>query len=171
MKKLLVAVRLLRPRPQRQDAELKQPLSARAGRHGQRRGQGEWFDFADTAAPAVRGWRRARPWRGKPSRAGQALALVCGKMELAKDTLSFSRAAAAVAEREAALKNALAAFYQGKPTDAKVATLAINICMYAQERRPAAVVPATRWRARPSRRSSWSQTRTPACACARPAWT
>ena len=57
-------------------------------------------------------------------------------MELAKDTLSFSgcEPAAAVAEREAArLKNALAAFYQGKPTDAKVATLAINISLYAQE--------------------------------------
>ena len=53
-----------------------------------------------------------------------------------KDTLSFSgcEPAAAVAEREAArLKNALAAFYQGKPTDAKVATLAINISLYAQE--------------------------------------
>ncbi|WZB71942.1 hypothetical protein WJ968_09605 [Achromobacter xylosoxidans] len=100
-------------------------------------------------------------------------------MDLAKDTLSFSgcEPAAAVAEREAArLKNALAAFYQGKPTDAKVATLAINISLYAQELPvPAAVVPATRRAAgRPSRRSScraWG-TRTPYCsACARPAWT
>ena len=70
------------------------------------------------------------------ARAGQELALVCGKMDLASDTLSFSgcEPAAAVAERETAkLKDALAAFYQGQPTDAKVATLAINISLYAQE--------------------------------------
>ena len=114
---------------------------------------------------------------GKP-KAGQALALVCGKMELAKDTLSFSgcEPAAAVAEREAArLKNALAAFYQGKPTDAKVATLAINISLYAQELPAGSGCPGDPARCgRPSRRSScraWG-TRTPYCsACARPAWT
>lgn len=118
--------------------ELKQPLllSGALAATGSVAGQGEWFDFADTAAPKVRA--RLAPGQtlaGKP-KAGQALALVCGKMDLAKDTLSFSgcEPAAAVAEREAArLKNALAAFYQGKPTDAKVATLAINISLYAQE--------------------------------------
>ena len=117
--------------------ELKQPLllSGALAATGSVAGQGEWFDFADTAAPrCARAWRRARPWRASP-KAGQALAWSAarwiwpGHAQLQRLRARRRRRRA----RAARLKNALAAFYQGKPTDAKVATLAINISLYAQE--------------------------------------
>ena len=118
--------------------ELKQPLllSGALAATGSVAGQGEWFDFADTAAPKVRA--RLAPGQNPGGQAQGRSGAGPGLRQdgAGQDTLSFSgcEPAAAVAEREAArLKNALAAFYQGKPTDAKVATLAINISLYAQE--------------------------------------
>ena len=82
--------------------------------------------------------------------------------------------AAAVAEREAArLKNALAAFYQGKPTDAKVATLAINISLYAQELPAGSGCPGDRRAAGVHRGGQAAEpgAQERRSACARPAWT
>ena len=158
--------------------ELKQPLLLSARWPPRAASRGRASGSISPIPPRPRRAPGAGPDPGGQAQGRSALALVCGKMELASDTLSFSgcEPAAAVAEREAArLKNALAAFYQGKPTDAKVATLAINISLYAQELPAGSGCPGDRRAAgRPSRRSScraWG-TRTPYCsACARPAWT
>ena len=158
--------------------ELKQPLLLSA----------RWPPRAASRAGRVVRFRRYRRAKVRaragagPDPGGQAQGRSGAGPGLRQDgagrTLSFSgcEPAAAVAEREAArLKNALAAFYQGKPTDAKVATLAINISLYAQELPAGSGCPGDPARCgRPSRRSScraWG-TRTPYCsACARPAWT
>ena len=157
--------------------ELKQPLllSGALAATGSVAGQGIGLISPIRPRPrCARAWRRARPWRASP--AGQELALVCGKMDLAR-TRSASAAASRRRRRRARdgkTQDALAAFYQAS-RPMQVATLAINISLYAQELPAGSGCPATRRAAgRPSRRSScraWG-TRTPYCsACARPAWT
>ena len=69
--------------------ELKQPLllSGALAATGSVAGQGIGLISPIRPRPrCARAWRRAR----MQARAGQELALVCGKMDLAKDTLSFS---------------------------------------------------------------------------------
>lgn len=116
--------------------ELSKPLlvSGTLASSGGNATQGRWFDFADTSAPKLRARLTPGMTLDDAPKPGQALALVCARMEQAKNVLSLTRCepAAAVAARETArLRAALDAFHQGRPTEVQVATLAINISMYA----------------------------------------
>lgn len=92
---------------------------------------GQWVVFDSVLPPAV----RARlPGQGVAARPGAEIALVCAKLEVPQGlpTMTSCESATAVATRKVAtLRTSLDDFYQGKPTDIRVSTLAINALISA----------------------------------------
>lgn len=92
---------------------------------------GQWIVFDSVMPPAV----RARlPAQRAAARPGAEIALVCAKLEVAQGvpTMTSCQDAAAVAARKvAALRASLDGFHQGKPTNIRVSTLAINALISA----------------------------------------
>lgn len=97
--------------------------------------RGRWITFASATGPAVRVLLSdGLAASGVSTRAGSSLTVVCRQLDVSARAPSFTgcEAASAVADREVAkLRAAFRDFYQGKPTDVGVSTLAVNVSMSA----------------------------------------